>query len=318
MRPSLRIALLISLLFSTQVTADMRWLDRREEGWFWYKEEPELVEPTPIEETPAPPPLSPPPPTEQKVEDRGPQVLSAAWVKANMQNYLEAAIDNPSPDNIAAFLYLQKYAMDVSFRFMDGVNDISRTIPELNPNTHRPTQEGVATAIDATKKEIAHNLFQRVANNSSLFFFFNRDLISEKMAASIEMLTKFAYINVLPIDVSGMGGPFVQFQETKIDAGHANTLGVYAFPAVVLMGNDKNATVVTQAYQAPFSLYSDIIRSSVKIGIVSIDEANSIRGTENIDKMYASEDVIPLTSKMPAGYKPSAQELIQIFRGSQY
>ncbi|MFC1354247.1 MAG: conjugal transfer protein TraF [gamma proteobacterium symbiont of Clathrolucina costata] len=111
-----------------------RWLDRKAEGYFWYKSEPEKETEQKNKEEPAPPITQ-----ETSPSQEGPAPLSSAWIRANIQGYLDAAIDNPTAENVAAYLYIQKYAMDKSFAFMDASQEVTLGHSAFDEINRRPT-----------------------------------------------------------------------------------------------------------------------------------------------------------------------------------
>lgn len=87
-----------------------RFIERKSEGWFFYKDPKELPPPpSPI--------LVPPKPadTANKAPDKDQQEpFSVSWLRENMPKLLDAAIDNPSKENVEAYMYAQRVAMDKS------------------------------------------------------------------------------------------------------------------------------------------------------------------------------------------------------------
>ena len=72
-----------------------------------------------------------------------------------MEHYRDKAIDNPSPENVAAYYYLQRVMMDKAQRFTDMARRVVMSDPLLDENPRRPIatfaaneanyQAGVAT-----------------------------------------------------------------------------------------------------------------------------------------------------------------------------
>jgi conjugal transfer pilus assembly protein TraF len=50
----------------------------------------------------------------------GPAPLSAAWLRANLERFRDQAIDDPSPRNVALYLYLQRLVLDKAERFAEA------------------------------------------------------------------------------------------------------------------------------------------------------------------------------------------------------
>ncbi|MCU0833530.1 MAG: conjugal transfer protein TraF, partial [Chromatiaceae bacterium] len=109
---------------------------RAEEGWFWYERAPEpAVTPEPAP-TPEPPPLAEAAPA---TAPQGPRPLTAQWLRERLGAYRDAAIDDPSPENVALYLYLQRVALDKSSRFAAATQRAVQLDPMLDEITQRPT-----------------------------------------------------------------------------------------------------------------------------------------------------------------------------------
>ena len=134
-----RFALALAGLLGTSVAiADAaRFYEREAEGWFWYRRDP--LPPAPVlppEPPPAPVPPEPEPePPPESASPPEPAPLSAAWLRANLETYQQRAIDDPSPTNLAVFLYLQKIALDKASRFTDAFQRAVQNDPALDETT---------------------------------------------------------------------------------------------------------------------------------------------------------------------------------------
>ena len=81
--------------------------ERKAEGWFWYAVEAEESAPE-EEERPAIPLAATQTPSAP---------FSAAWLRVNLPKYLDLAWNEPSVENLRAFLYLQRFAIDRAEQF---------------------------------------------------------------------------------------------------------------------------------------------------------------------------------------------------------
>ena len=113
MRPALLALACLALLPTVAIALSGFYL-RGEEGWFWYEREPERQD----EPEPSPPAAPAPAPAErtQDTASSAPPPLSSAWLRERLGAYRDRAIDDPSPDNVALYLYLQRVAMDKARR----------------------------------------------------------------------------------------------------------------------------------------------------------------------------------------------------------
>lgn len=124
-----KLTLAVSLISSAVIavpsaaeTLEDGFYSRNAEGWFFYNEEKEEDEELPEEETKeltqipqADLPMPQETPKEKPKSNL--KVGSVAWINKNLPLYLNNAIDNPTPENIKAYLLLQKMSTDKANRF---------------------------------------------------------------------------------------------------------------------------------------------------------------------------------------------------------
>ncbi|WP_374978351.1 conjugal transfer protein TraF [Shewanella sp. LC2] len=95
--------------------------ERKEEGWFWYKEEPKEPEKKPEKPKPKPVAEAKPTPTNPtEPQTSGPEMFSAKWFRENLPKYKDLAWNDPTVENVRMFLYLQRFAIDRSEQFSDA------------------------------------------------------------------------------------------------------------------------------------------------------------------------------------------------------
>jgi len=154
MKPSAKLLLLlggVSGLFGPVNSFSARpsqFEDFQGDGYYWYKKEPE-VKP---EEKPKPAPQPAPAPGPGKQEMKA---LSAEWFRVNMPKLLDAAIDDPSKENVANYMYAQRVLLDKSQNFSSAVKEVVAMDPFLDENNRVPiaqfAQPGFERGISNTK-----------------------------------------------------------------------------------------------------------------------------------------------------------------------
>lgn len=123
----------------SQDSGRVGFYERKEEGWFWYKEEPQKTEKKP--EEPEPKPVAdtkPTPPKPPAAQPSGPEMFSAEWFRENLPKYKDLAWNNPTIENVRTFLYLQRFAIDRSEQFSDATELAVVGDPFLDEITRRP------------------------------------------------------------------------------------------------------------------------------------------------------------------------------------
>lgn len=118
------------------------------DGYYWYKEDPD--EEKPKDKSPAPQPAPAKSTQAQKP-------LSTEWFRASMPKLLDTAIDNPTKENVANYMYAQRVLLDRSQNFSETVKDVVALDPFLDENNRVPiaefAQAGFGRGISEAKKE---------------------------------------------------------------------------------------------------------------------------------------------------------------------
>lgn len=117
---------------SVSVLDGAPFYDDKERGWFWY-ESPDPEEDMAEIEPPLPPPPPAPPPAPP-----GPKPLSAEWFRKNMEKYRDKAIDDPTHENVSAYMYLQRVMLDKAEKFAEASQHVVMADAVLDENSRRP------------------------------------------------------------------------------------------------------------------------------------------------------------------------------------
>ena len=139
-----------------------RYFERGEEGWFWYEPEPEPAPEPTIDDTPlAAEPVPKPGPTEstvvEEIDPVDPTPLSTAWFRANLDDYRDPALDDPSPANVEAYLYLQRIALERAGSFAEASAAATVKDPWLDANSERPIATYAAQVDRRPGRDGAHD-----------------------------------------------------------------------------------------------------------------------------------------------------------------
>ncbi len=123
----MRLLLLVLILFNSSAYAlytasPSSFWNKNAEGYFWYQKDKEELH---LKNTKVKPKENivtaekePKEPLEAKpTENSAPKVFSADWVRKNLEVYKQVAWDNPTVENLRAYLYLQRFAVDRSEQF---------------------------------------------------------------------------------------------------------------------------------------------------------------------------------------------------------
>lgn len=227
--PLLILFLLTMVPAWTNASPSEQWFGRHAEGWFWYvvppiEEENDKTEDTPPTATPTPA-LSDPK-ADPKAE------LKAFQEK--LENAQALAIMQPSDENVAAYLHLQKQAMANSQRFAEVWQQVVWVTPELDHTLVRPTSPKAVNTYYDTRNELQKVRLETIARTHGLFYFFRESCpYCQRFSPVLKSFAARHGFHVTAISLDG--GPSPGFPNPRFDNGTARRLGVNTVPAVYLI-----------------------------------------------------------------------------------
>lgn len=197
----------------------------RDEGWFWYKD--------PAEEKALPPkpPETPPPGAPRK-----PPPLSAEWLKANLDKYRFAAIDNPTKDNVELYLLLQKLVMDKSEQFALASRAYAAKNPGIDETIQNPTSGISRSSMTQAQEDAQNAVLKKIAQKAGIYYFFRSDCqYCHQQNPMLEILTRMTGLTVLPISLDGLPSQDGLLANWRPDRGQGAYLGVEKTPTMYLV-----------------------------------------------------------------------------------
>lgn len=285
---------------------EVRFTERKAEGWFFYNETVE-EEPAPIEEpvpeeprmitqqTPPPEPSSPP-------AEPAPPPLSAEWMRENLPRYMDRAWDDPSPENVQAFFLLQRYAMDRSGEFAEVAQRVTMGNPMLDESSRRPFSTFAAQDLDRFAGQQRNALLDEIASKAGLFVFFSSECrLCQTMAPVLAHLN--GQFEMTPISLDGKDLPNAPFPNMRPDAGHAAQLGVQTLPAIFLVSPDAEFIPLAQGATSLTDLRERIVLGATQMGLVTEEQFDRTRSINNLHINLANRPLgIEANSQDPSGF----------------
>lgn len=232
-------------------------------GWFWYQAPPPPPpKPKPVASAPEVRPSAPPKPAAS--EPAKPAVLSVPWLKVHIEEARIKAIDDPTTENVGAYLALQKIMFDKAQNFAEAGQRALREYPALNPGTFVPIDAASLRDFDAYRAQVRPVALKAVTEKAGLWFFFDSTCaFCVQEAQQLGTLEKSVPgLAVLPISVDGKGLPGYDGPKDYWvkDTGQANRLGVKLFPTVALVWPPNNFALVSQGNEAWSVIESNILQ----------------------------------------------------------
>ena len=219
--------------------------ENSEDGWFWYKDEKE--EPKKPEQLKK---QTPSPQEQLKNAENPEKAFSVAWLRKNIPRYLDLAIDNPTPENVRAFLLIQRIMLDKAENFSQAVQAQVVGDVLIDESARRGFSTVAANTLNAKGTEEARKLIASLSDKVGIFFFFSSTCSYCK--AQIPILGYFAKrydIAIMGVSVDGIGFQTQDGKDPfpwKPDAGLAQKLGLSQVPALVLVTPKGDAEPISQ------------------------------------------------------------------------
>ncbi|MBT9136216.1 MAG: hypothetical protein DDT34_01290 [Firmicutes bacterium] len=238
MRKSVYIAAALALVANGEVSAlegriAPMWADT-ERGWHFYE--------------------APPPPPQRKPEEEpypaegagsGPAPLSSAWIRENLQTYMDRALDDPTPENVETYMLLQRLAMDKSQRFAEVTQQAVALNPVLDERIGMGGSSAERSLSRSAADEARRGVLARLSQEIGIWYFFRSDCpFCMRQDPSLLRLTNETGIQILPISTDGPPLASGAFPEYVVDGGQAAQLGVQRTPTLVVSHPETGSLTV--------------------------------------------------------------------------
>ncbi len=290
----------------------------KQRGWFWYEVQPEPVVKKPSE---APKPKSVPPADSVKAQPKPPTVvpaepapLSSAWLRKNLEIYLNKAIDEPTHENVAAFYYLQRAMMDKAERFTHAARYVVMSDPRLDETVRRPVATYAVNEANRQASMMADKALKDIAGLAGILFFFRSDCrYCHVQAPILDMLANAYGFNIYPVSLDGLPMPNGLFSSFKTDQGQAALLGVEQTPALFLMKPPKQIVPLSQGVLSLEELTSRILLAAKESGWLDASQYQTTQGIRSTPMLLpATGSINSATAQDPLALIQALQHSAQV------
>lgn len=240
--------------------------DFQGDGYYWYKKEPEKKVKPPEEKKPM----------ASGSGEAKPDAMSTAWLRENMPKLRDLAIDNPTKENVANYMYAQRVVLDKSQNFSQAVKEVVATDPFLDENNRLPVASFAQVAqmrdISKGKDEVLKHLASKGGiwvftdtpdKCSACESYINNVLIGTVGAEGLVTKNKFEFKKI-----------YVRTPEGRIAA---KKLGLKGTPTTVFVVPPSGYYIVSQGLMAQDNLFERMLVASKAYGILEkewLDKAN--------------------------------------------
>ncbi len=255
------------------------WYGDHERGWFFYEPEPE---PEPEFVLPGPQELKQAEAPAQPAAPAGPSVLSAEWIKKYLEIFKTKAIDEPTPENVSAYLYIQRVMLDKSERFAEEVGNVVRKDPFLDQNSRRPIAAFANMQFAQTALKAREEVLAKIAKKAGIFFFFQSScrLCAVQAPVVKNLQDRYGFV-VFPVSVDGLPLENGKFAKYTQDRGQAQALGIVKTPAMFL-GRPEGREIIPlgQSALAKDQLEQNILAAAQEAGWITPDDFKKTQGMD--------------------------------------
>jgi conjugal transfer pilus assembly protein TraF len=237
-----------------------RFWHRKAEGWFWYHDpkDEEAVKPSPVPEAQAP---------AAKLEPKK-TPFSVEWLREHMPKVLDAAIDNPTKENVEANLYLQRVALDKAQRYANMTRRVVAGDPFLDENNRVPMSTYAQPIFLRQHAKATVEALRYVATQAGLWVFFDSKCeFCRPQANTVQQFAKeYGFITRF-ISMDGAGLPNVT--EFSVNQGQAQLLNLRITPTTVLVVPPNNYYIVSQGMMAQSQLGDRVLLAAENNNLLS-------------------------------------------------
>lgn len=305
----------LALSATAVLASGLEWQKGPKEGWFWYVDPPKEQEkkPDPKKEEPPPAPnqitvipqLKTPEPAKEPPKSA---MFSSAWIRDEMPKLMDRAMDDPTPENVAAYLYVQKLALMKSSAFTDQAKFVVAQSPELDENSRRPFSSVGVQAAGELARANRPKALRGVSALAGLWYFYRGDCpYCQKQGPILDGLRNTHGFKVLPVSLDGLAPPSGHFESWMTNAGQAEALSVTTTPTIVLVRPDtQEVLMIATGLSAMEELEERILISASGAGWISPELYHATRPlTDQPPSREREKEYIEhLLRALPADDKP--------------
>lgn len=239
--------------------SNANFLKGSQDGWFWYKDPKELP-PKVKKETTPPGGLE----KNQPLPKKPLEPFTVEWLRKNMDKLQERAIDNPTKENVSAYMYAQRVAMDKSQNYAEKVQEVVAADPFLDENNRVPIASFAAAQFDRGVTQGKEDALKNIATKGGLWVFYDSkcNFCAPQVNTVKEVSKKYGFsTKFIAMDNNGIKGLLEKGQWIK-ESGQAKMLNVKLTPTTVFVSPPNNFFVISQGLMSQDGLSERLILSA--------------------------------------------------------
>lgn len=262
-----------------EVKQGVEFVEEKDQGWFFYESLPPEVRERIKKEALA------------EQEEKKPPVGSSAWFRENLPKLRDQAVDNPTEENIKAYLIMERLAIRKSRKYAEATLNTVLNNPYLDQNSYTPSSVRGARAFQEKLSQNQKRVIDKVRGFIGLYVFFEGgDPVSESMLNELSRFVKSHSMEYLLITMNGQPPQNEYFKHANVTQSKdfEKELGITAPPSVLIYNANEDAFAYLSAGQVHYADFPErVIRVAHSHGwIDEADFQDAIKGYSHpIDKL---------------------------------
>lgn len=189
-------------------SADSRFFQDRERGWFWRElcSERQKQKKDEASIPPAQPPVAeaPPAPKQEKPAD-----IDVAWLRENLPKLLDKALNTNDEKDIRAFQYALQVALEMSTGFAEKASLMAELDPVLNATNKVPMATGAILERMVSSEKHTQSALDRLFREKAVLWYFYRstcEFCEMQERVLYEIKKKYPHVLIYAISLDGKPG----------------------------------------------------------------------------------------------------------------
>lgn len=210
-----------------------------------------------------------------------PRNITSAWLRVNLPLYLEHAVDQPTDNNVLAFLYLQAFANQKAWVFSERAKLVAQGNDYLDNNGAFPNLYTARAYREQLAKHIRATLFNKFQDQVGLILLISSDYESRAFAQLVGLFSLKYNIKFVTANLHGKFQPdlanYNQITNLREVAQLVRKQQAQIYPTLYVVDRQQTSTLVTGAIDSD-ELEQRMLRYLFKQNYITQTEYNMARG----------------------------------------
>ena len=205
------------------------------------------------------------------------QPLSSPWIRGNIGQYLDKAIDHPTKENVSNYLHLDRLVKEKAERFAHHIGkQIIESDPMLDENVRRPISPAAAKIKDDMAYKAREWVLRKIARIAGLVFYYQGNCkLCHIQARTVQLLSMEYGFELIPISTDGQLIP--ELLDSRIERSPPSTLNILTYPALFLMQPPNNIVLLRQGTTSLTALTERLVDVAYQQGWINKNEYQKTR-----------------------------------------